>query len=96
MHSCLGIMDGAAQLLPGPAAGDGSEGGMNGDVASVHVGDRWSEGWADGRTYGNRIFCVHFSDSSARLYLHLSLMLCGIYRCFFFFFSSQLYSSEMP
>lgn len=50
MHSCLGIMDGAAQLLPGPAAGDGSEGGMNGDVASVHIGDRWSEGWADGRT----------------------------------------------
>lgn len=43
-------MDGGAQLLPGPAAGDGSEGGMNGDGASVHIGDRWSEGWADGRT----------------------------------------------
>lgn len=40
MHSCLGIMDGAAQLLPGAAAGDGSERGMNGDVESVHIDDR--------------------------------------------------------
>lgn len=50
MRSCLGIMDCAAQLLPGPAAGDGSEGGMNGDVEPVHIDDRWSECWADGRT----------------------------------------------
>lgn len=36
MHSFRGIMDGTGQLQPGPAAGDGSEGGMNGDTACTY------------------------------------------------------------
>lgn len=41
-----------------------------------------------------------YRDSSVCLYLYLSLMLCGIYRCWvfkhIFFLSSQLHNSEMP
>lgn len=33
-----------------------------------------------GEHEATRIFCMHISDSSVCLYLHLSLMLCGIYR----------------
>lgn len=40
MRSFLGIMDSTGQLQPGPAAGDGSEEGMNGDTECVRTDDR--------------------------------------------------------
>lgn len=47
MRSFLGIMDGTGQPHPGPATGDGSEGGMNADTecAGTDGRQRWRTCW---------------------------------------------------
>lgn len=64
-------MDGTAQLLPGPTAGDGYDGGMNGDVASVHIGDRWRVGQMGEHKGTGFSVCISLTPVCACIYIYL-------------------------
>lgn len=101
MHSCLGIMECCGSATTWCCCrrevGERNEWGCRVCTYRWQVEHikRWVRVGQLGEHEGSRIFCVHIFDSRVYLYLHLSLMLCSIYRRwifkddnFFFFFTA--------